>query len=48
MVCLGGVADGGGDVVLFKGYDGCHFVCMIVCLVEPEYRISLGCLSYTS
>jgi hypothetical protein len=37
MVCLGGVADGGGDVVLFKGNDGYHFaVCVEECLVEVE------------
>lgn len=34
VVCLGGGADGGGDVVLFEGYDGCHFV--VVSLVEGE------------
>lgn len=32
VVCLGGGADGRGDIVLFEGYDGCHFV--VVSLVE--------------
>lgn len=37
MICFGGVADGGGDVVLFEGYDGCHFaVCMMMSLAEIQ------------
>lgn len=43
VVNLGGVADGVGDIVLFEGYDGCHFVvCMLISLVGTECWVFLN------